>query len=67
MKIVPHAKLAWRWFSMQSFAAATAIQVTWINLPVDMKESIPATWVSALTIAVCVAGALGRLVDQGRE
>lgn len=65
MRLVHNAKQAWRWFSLQSMAMAIAIQAAWVNLPDDMRAPIPSKYVAALTIAILILGAIGRLVDQG--
>lgn len=64
MRLVDDWKRAWRWFSMQAMASAGAVQVGWVSLPDDMRRSIPASWVSALTMLLLVAGIAGRLVKQ---
>lgn len=67
MRLVKDAKRAWRWLSVQAFVAAGAIQTTWVSLTPDMRASIPADWVTYATVAVCVLGIIGRLVDQGGD
>ncbi|MFE3838591.1 hypothetical protein [Pseudogemmobacter sonorensis] len=67
MKLVRNARHAWRWFSMRAMAAAGAVQATWVLLPDDMRASVPANWVAVATIALLVAGTIGRLVDQGTQ
>jgi len=65
MKLVPNARRAWRWFSVQAFVIAGAIQAAWVSIPPDMQATIPEGWVSYATMAVVALGAIGRLVDQG--
>jgi hypothetical protein len=65
MKLVPNARKAWRWFSVQCMALAGAVQATWISLPPDLQQRIPDDWVSGGTVALAVLGILGRVVDQG--
>jgi hypothetical protein len=65
MKLVPGARRAWRWFSMQAMAGSVALQGAWLALPADMKGALPETVVMWATIGLLVAGAIGRLVDQG--
>lgn len=64
MKLVHNASDAWKWFSMQAYALAAAIQGIWLALPQDLKESVPAQWVTYATLVVIVAGAIGRLIQQ---
>ena len=65
MRIIKNAKRAWTWFSVQAFVLATAMQATWAGLPPDMKASLPAELVTWATIAICILGLIGRLIDQG--
>jgi len=64
MKIIPNARRAWRWFSVQAMAAALAIEAAWANLPLDLKGSIPESAVTYGTMALLVLGIVGRLVQQ---
>lgn len=65
MKLVPGARRAWRWFSMQAMVASVALQGAWLALPADMKAAVPDRIVMIATIALLVMGVVGRLVDQG--
>lgn len=65
MKLVPNARRAWRWFSMQMMALAASAQVAWEALPPDALAVIPADWRGYITLGLVVAAMLGRLVDQG--
>ena len=65
MKLVPEARRAWRWFSMQAMVASVALQGAWLALPADMKAAVPDRIVMIATIALLVMGVVGRLVDQG--
>ena len=58
------AKIAWRWFSVQAFVLAGAIQTTWLTLPVELKAHVPAQWVMGATVAICILGIIGRLAPQ---
>jgi hypothetical protein len=66
MKLVPNAKKAGSWFSMQAMALAAAIQGAWLATPPELQALVPADWVNYGTVAVLVLGAIGRVVDQGR-
>lgn len=65
MKLVPNARRAWRWFSVQAMAGSVALQGAWLALPPEMKAMVPDQVVMAATIALLVLGVIGRLVDQG--
>ncbi len=65
MRLVPNARHAWKWISVQAMAVSVAIQAAWMNLPPDMQARIPEAWVDIGTMAVLVLGIIGRLVDQG--
>ena len=65
MKLVPGARRAWRWFSMQAMVASAALQGAWLALPADMKATVPDRIVMIATIALLAMGVVGRLVDQG--
>jgi hypothetical protein len=64
MKLIDEAKQAWRMLSVQCMGAALALQVTWAQLPQDLKDAIPHQWVAYATVALLVLGVLGRLVKQ---
>lgn len=65
MKLVPEAKRAWRWLSVQAMVVAASVHGAWLAIPDDMKSSIPSKYVSAVTMALLVLGVAGRLVKQG--
>ncbi len=66
MKLVENAKQAWRWFSVQAMALATAIQATWAMLDTDMRAVVPYNdvVVPALTGLLLVFGIAGRVYKQ---
>lgn len=61
MKLVPNAKSAWKWLSMQ-FIAFAAI---WESLPADAVAVIPDPYRGWITVALLIGAGLGRLIDQG--
>ena len=67
LTLVEDWRKAWRWFSVNAMVLAAAIQGTWLQIPDDMKASIPPALVSYSTIALLVLGVLGRLLKQGNE
>lgn len=64
MKLVDDARKAWKWISVQAMALAGAIQVAWLSIPEDLKVSIPAKYVTVLTLCLLVLGIAGRVVKQ---
>lgn len=63
-EFVDEAKHAWRMFSMQCMGAALAIQLTWSQIPDDLKQAIPHRWVEWITSSLLVLGMVGRLFKQ---
>ena len=64
MKLIDNWKLAHRMFSVQAMGLAAAIQGAWPMIPDDLRAALPphvSHWVS---LALLVAGILGRLVQQ---
>ena len=65
MKLVPNARSAWKWFSVQCMGFALTVQTAWISIPDDLKASVPDVYLSIGTGALLALGIVGRLVDQG--
>lgn len=65
MALVKDWKNAYKWFSTQAMAGAIALQATWMNLPPDLKSSVPDQLVTYGTLLLIILGLIGRLVDQG--
>lgn len=64
MKLIDNAKESWKWFSMQAMTLAGALQGAWLYIPADLKDNVPVNMVNILTLALLVAGVVGRLVKQ---
>ena len=64
MRLVPYWRSLWRAFSVQAMALAAAIQAAWPTVPDDLKALLPAHLVHWLSLALLVAGIVGRMVDQ---
>ena len=64
MKFIANWKKAWRMLSIQAMTLAGAVQGAWMFIPDEMRSSIPANVVQAVTLALLVLGVAGRLVDQ---
>jgi hypothetical protein len=43
---------------------SVAIQATWLNVPEDLKSSLPECLITIVTIVFLVLGFVGRLVHQ---
>jgi len=65
MKLVPNARRAWRWFSVQALALAGLIPVAWASVPLEWQQAVPKDWMAYGAAFVAVLGIVGRLVDQG--
>lgn len=64
MKLVPEARRAWRWFSVQAMTLAGSLQGAWLAVPDDLRTKVPGMLVHVVTIALLIAGIAGRLVQQ---
>lgn len=67
LQFVEDWPMAWRWFSVNAMVLAAAMQGAWLQIPDDMKASIPSALVSYSTILLLMLGLLGRLLKQGEE
>lgn len=65
--LVEDWRKAWTWFSVHAMMLAAAIQGAWLQIPDDMKASIPPQLVQYVTIALLVFGVAGRLIKQGES
>jgi len=66
MALVPDARRAWRWFSMQAMGWAVALQGAWVFIPDDLKARAGEDLAAWVTGVLLVLGMIGRLVDQDR-
>lgn len=64
MRLVSDWRRCWRWLSVHAMAYAIIVQSAWQVLDADMRGSLPAEWVRALTVGLLALGILGRIVDQ---
>ena len=65
MKLVPNARKAWKWFSMQLLVLTAAVQVAWETLPPEALALIPPDVQGYITLGLVLLAMVGRLVDQG--
>lgn len=64
MKLIENARNAWRMFSVQAMSLALVVQMVWVELPADLRDSLDSATVRYITIGLLIAGVLGRLVKQ---
>lgn len=64
MKLIEEWRSAWKWFSVQSMALATAALVTWGLIPEDLKTALPSWLVPIFAAGLLILGIAGRLVQQ---
>jgi len=67
MKLVPNARKAWRWISMQAMGVAVALQGAWVFIPDDLKARAGDDLANWVTGALLVLGMIGRMVKQGDD
>ncbi len=65
MKLVPEARRAWRWFSVQALAVLAALPLVWPQLPPEVQAMLPEGARPWLLAALAIGGIAGRLIDQG--
>lgn len=63
-KLIPQWRRAWRMVSVQCMALAAAVQAAWPMIPEDVKATLPPPVINWVSLALLVAGILGRLVQQ---
>ncbi len=63
-KLISDWKKAWKWASVRCMAVSIAIQGAWVFIPEDMRASIPTNLVQTITIALLLAGMIGRITTQ---
>lgn len=67
MKLVDDWKKAWRWFSVHALVIAGILPTVWLELPPDLKASIPPGTMSTITAIIAACGVIGRLVSQEKK
>jgi len=65
MKMIPNARSAWRFFSVQAMTLQGAAAGAWLAVPDDMRAAVPSEWLAIGALAITALGIIGRLVDQG--
>jgi len=64
LKLVEDWRRGWRWISVNCIAVVVAVQGAWMAMPDDLKAGIPSAWVSGVSVAMLVLGAVGRFIKQ---
>lgn len=64
MKLIENWREAYRLFSVQAMAIATAILGAWLVIPDDLQATLPQWIPKAAAITALVCGMVGRLVQQ---
>jgi hypothetical protein len=64
MKLVDDWRKAWKYFSVQALALASAISFGWATYGDVIKQYIPERYMPWVIAVVALAGIAGRLVDQ---
>lgn len=64
MKLIDNASKAWKLFSVQAMSLALVVQMVWVELPADLRDSLDSGTVRYITIGLLIAGVFGRLVKQ---
>lgn len=67
MTLVEEWRGAWRWFSLQAMVVSGVVQGAWEALPADLKQYLPRWLGLALSLAILLLGAAGRLVKQRKD
>ena len=64
MKLVEDWKKCWKYFSVHALIIAGFLPTVWLELPPDLKASIPPEAMSTITAVIAACGVIGRLVSQ---
>jgi hypothetical protein len=65
MKLVSDWRKAWKWHSTWIAGVMAALPLAWANMPSDLKQHIPDSWMPWIAVLMFVAFMAGRLRDQG--
>ena len=65
--LVSDRKKPWRWYSIIAMGLALSIQLTWLELPDEMKKSLPPGFLPKATMLVVALGIVGRFIKQFPE
>lgn len=65
MRIVPEARKAWKWFSVQVLTVIAALPIVWEQLPPEAHDLVPAAYQPWVISGLALVGIIGRLIKQG--
>ena len=65
MKIVENWTAHLRRYSVLALGAAGTLQVSWLAMPQEMKNTLPDWFVQGFSLAIVGAGLIGAFVKQG--
>lgn len=65
--LISDRKKPWRWYSIIAMAIALSLQLTWLELPDEMKKSLPPGFLPKVTMVVVALGFIGRFIKQFPE
>ena len=66
MKLVSDWRKAWKWHSTQLLAVIAALPIVWMQLPPDVKDMVPESWMPYVVTVIAAGAIVGRLRDQGQ-
>lgn len=64
MKLVSDWRKAWKWHSTQLLAVIAALPIVWMQLPPDVKDMVPESWMPYIVTFIAAGAIVGRLRDQ---
>jgi hypothetical protein len=67
IKLIDDWKSAYKWLSVNCMVLAGSIQGAWAAISDDMKQYIPHSLVTGLTIGLLIMGIIGRLIKQSKD
>ena len=62
--MIDSMKKRYKWVSVKCMATATAIQLTWINIPQDLRDKLPENLAIFITVSVLVLGIVGSIIKN---
>lgn len=66
-KLVSDWKDCLKWSSMHAFAVIGFINLAWLEVPAQWRESVPPEWLAKGAIVLTVVGVVARLSNQGDD
>lgn len=66
-QLIEEWRSAWKWMSVNCMALVVAIQLTWVNMPPDLKSALPDGLVNYVSIGLLVLGVFGRVTTKAPQ